>query len=141
MGHTYPDAPRVAVGAVVIREGKVLLVRRGKPPSEDLWAVPGGSVRLGETLTEAAERELLEETGIRARAERAVHTFDVIEKDRDGGVRFHYVIVDLEARYIDGEPSPDDDAREARWVAPGELAALPVNESTRRLLNTLFKFG
>jgi ADP-ribose pyrophosphatase len=140
MEQAYPDTPRVAVGAVVIRHGEVLLIRRAKPPSEDMWAIPGGSVRLGETLREAAERELKEETGVRARAGEAIHTFDVIEKDRDGGVRFHYVIVDFEAEYVDGEPSPNDDAREARWVTPEELASLPVNESTRRLLNTRFKF-
>ena len=95
----YPGHPRVAVGAVVFKDERVLLVRRGQPPSEDLWAIPGGSVEIGETLQEAAEREILEETGIKIRAGEPVFTFDVIERDRTGKIRFHYVIVDLVADY------------------------------------------
>jgi len=85
----YPPAPRVAVGAVVIRAGSVLLVRRGKAPSDGQWAIPGGSVELGETLQQAAEREILEETGIRIRAGKPVYTFDLIERDRQKRIRFH----------------------------------------------------
>ena len=62
MDNSYPEMPKVAVGAVVFKNERILMVRRGQPPSEDLWAIPGGSVELGETLQEAAEREILEET-------------------------------------------------------------------------------
>ncbi len=137
----YPDLPRVAVGAFVFHEGGVLLVRRGKPPAEGQWAIPGGSVNLGETLQEAAEREILEETGIVIRARKPMFTFDVIDRDPASRVRFHYVIIDLAADYIEGVPRPADDAREARWVTPGEMAGLSVNPMTTRALKDLFGFG
>jgi 8-oxo-dGTP diphosphatase len=93
----HPGAPVVAVGAVVFKDGRVLLVRRGQAPAMGLWAIPGGKVELGETLQAAAERELREETNIRVRAGDPVFTFDMIETDETGRIRYHYVIVDLEA--------------------------------------------
>ncbi|MBW2239305.1 MAG: NUDIX hydrolase [Deltaproteobacteria bacterium] len=99
----YPSAPRVAVGAVIFKESKVLLVLRSKSPAQNQWSIPGGCVELGETLQEAAEREILEETGIFIRAGEPVYTFDVIERDDSGRIRFHYVILDLAADYISGE--------------------------------------
>jgi 8-oxo-dGTP diphosphatase len=140
-GREYPDAPRVAVGAIVLKDDRVLLVRRGQPPSEGLWAIPGGRVELGETLQEAAERELKEETGLRIQAGEPVYTFDVIVRDESGQVRFHYVIADLLADYISGELQPGDDAREARWVGPGELDELPVNQTTLEVLEEILRFG
>lgn len=133
-GREYPDVPRVAVGALVVKDGRVLLVRRGQPPSEGLWAIPGGRVELGESLQEAAEREIMEETGLIIRARRPVYTFDAILRDDAGRVRFHYVIVDLLADYVAGELHAGDDAREARWVAPEELEELPVNQTTLEIL-------
>jgi ADP-ribose pyrophosphatase len=137
----YPTHPRVAVGAVVFKDGCVLLVRRGQPPGQDLWAIPGGSVEIGETLQEAAEREILEETGVKIRAAKPIHTFDVIDRDAAENVRFHYVIVDLVADYVLGEPSPGDDALEARWVSSGELHNIEVSTTTLKLLKTRFGFG
>ena len=137
----YPAEPRVAVGAVVFNDDKVLLVRRAQPPSEDLWAIPGGRVELGETLQEAAEREILEETGITITAREPVYTFDYIDRDKSGRTRFHYVIVDLRADYIRGEPRAGDDAAEACWVSSEEIAALKVSSKTLGLLKTRFDFG
>jgi len=137
----YPDVPRVAVGAIVFRAGRVLLVKRGQPPSQGLWAIPGGRVELGETLQAAAEREISEETGLTIRAGDPAYTFDAIERDAAGRVRFHYVIVDLLADYLDGEPRPGDDAREARWVAPQGLAELPVGQTTLDVLKNVLHFG
>ena len=137
----YPGNPRVAVGAVVFKEECVLLVRRGQPPAEDLWAIPGGSVEIGETLQAAAEREILEETGIQIRALKPIYTFDVIDRDAAGKVRFHYVIVDLAADYIRGEPVPGDDALDARWVSAGEISGLEVSTATLKLLKTRYGFG
>ena len=138
---TYPDQPRVAVGAIVFKNNTVLLVRRGKPPAEDLWAIPGGRVEIGETLQEAAEREILEETGVAIRALEPVYTFDVIDRDAEGRARFHYVIVDLTADYISGKPQAGDDASAARWVSSQELASMKVSPKTRQLLKAQFDFG
>jgi ADP-ribose pyrophosphatase len=137
----YPDQPRVAVGAIVFKDRKVLLVRRGKPPARDLWAIPGGSVEVSETLQRAAEREIYEETGITIQAQEPIYTFDYIERDESGCARFHYVIVDLTADYVGGEPRPGDDAVEARWVSAQELASLRVSLKTLQLLKERFDFG
>jgi ADP-ribose pyrophosphatase len=133
----YPDTPQVAVGAVVVRDSKVLLVKRGHPPGEGLWAIPGGSVELGETLQQAAEREIKEETRLTIRAGNPIYTFDVIERDDTGRIQFHYVIVDVIADFISGKLNPDDDARDARWVSLEELEHLPVSPSTRDLVKKL----
>lgn len=142
MSNEYPTHPRLGVGAVVFKEGEVLLVRRNKAPAAGEWAIPGGGVEIGETLSQAAERETLEETGVTVRAEKPVYTFESIVRDPDGGVRFHYVIVDLEAEYLSGEPTPGDDAGECRWIGPSAYETLePVNPSTRELLKTIYNFG
>jgi len=137
----YPDQPRVAVGAIVFKDNQVLLVRRGKPPARDLWAIPGGSVEICETLQRAAEREIFEETGITIQALEPVFTFDYIERDEFGCARFHYVIVDLTADYVRGEPRAGDDAADARWVSSQEMATLKVSSKTRLLLKERFDFG
>jgi 8-oxo-dGTP diphosphatase len=138
---TYPSYPRVAVGAIVFKDHKVLLVRRGKPPAEDLWAIPGGRVEIGETLPAAAEREIFEETGITIHALKPVYTFDVIERDSSDRIRFHYVIVDLIADYVRGNIRAGDDATAARWVSSDELASLKLSSKTRQLLKTHYNFG
>ena len=137
----YPSQPVVAVGAIVFRDNRILLVRRGQPPSRDLWAIPGGRVELGETLQEAAEREILEETGITIRAQSPVYTFDYIERQGSAPPRFHYVIIDLTAEYVDGEIKAGDDAAEASWVAAEELDGLKVSVKTLKLLRDQFDFG
>lgn len=137
----YPTHPQVGVGAVVFREEKVLLVLRGRPPAEGVWAIPGGRLRLGETLQAAAEREILEETGIVIRAGEPVFTFDAIVRDPDGRIQYHYVIVDLAAEYVRGTPAPGDDALSARWVSAAEMEELEVSPPTRRLLRTYYHFG
>ena len=138
MRNKKPVSPQVAVGAVVVKEGKVLLVKRNKAPGKGQWAIPGGSVKLGETLQEAAEREIREETGLRIKAKKPVYTFDVIERDEQGRVRFHYVIVDLVADVLGGELHPSDDAADAAWFGLDEIEHAGVNESTRAFLHEFF---
>jgi ADP-ribose pyrophosphatase len=133
----YPERPRVAVGAVVIDGDRILLVRRGKPPSQGEWAIPGGSVELGEPLRQAAEREVLEETGVTIQANELVYTFESIQRDEDGGVRFHYVILDFLADYLAGDPEPKDDAADARWVETSKLVSFNVNIKTKKLLRKI----
>ncbi len=137
----YPDQPLASVGAVVFKENRVLLVQRGRPPAQGQWAIPGGRIALGETLQQAAEREIMEETGVVITAREPIFTFDVVERDEQGKVRFHYIVVDLIADYVSGDPRPGDDAADARWVAAEETALLNVNLRTRRLLSIMFQFG
>ncbi|MDD5712843.1 MAG: NUDIX hydrolase [Smithellaceae bacterium] len=126
----YPDSPRVGVGAIVITDGRVLLVKRGVAPSQGLWAIPGGLLELGETLQQGAEREIREETGIVIKAGEPVFTFDFFEWDQKGRLRFHYVIVDLAAEYVGGEVAGASDALEARWLTVEDLASLDVAKKT-----------
>ncbi len=137
----YPNHPVLAVGAIVFNSGRVLMVRRGRPPAENLWAIPGGKVRLGESLQQSVEREVLEETGLIVRAGRPVYTFDLIERDSEGIIRFHYVIVDLCAELAGGVLQAGDDAREARWIAAEELPSLNVSRTTIDMLRDCFQFG
>jgi ADP-ribose pyrophosphatase len=135
----YPAHPRVAVGGVVFRHhpgpnAQVLLVRRNKPPALGEWAVPGGSVELGESLEQAVEREIMEETGVAIRAGKVCHVFDDVRRDDSGRIRFHYVIVDLWGEYLSGEPLAATDVSAAAWKTAGELKSLNVNHNTWNLL-------
>ena len=137
----YPDAPRVAVGGVVVHNNKVLLVLRGHPPSQDKWAIPGGSVKLGETLQTAAEREVFEETGLRVKAGDLIYTFDTIVRDAADRIQYHYVILDFLAEPVNPDQPviPGDDARDAGWFTLAEIEMLdtPVTETTQALLQKI----
>ena len=116
----YPDRPIPGVGAVVLRktEGRVevLLVRRGTEPMMGSWTLPGGAIELGETVGEACVRELLEETGLSVEPVAEVEAFDIIHRDADGRVQYHYVIVDMLCRVSTGEICAGSDASEVVWA-------------------------
>lgn len=123
----YPTAPIVGVGAAVFRGNAVLLVQRGQAPLAGEWSLPGGAVELGETLEEAIRREVAEETGLRIAPVLVLKTFDHIERDANGHVQFHYVLVDFLCRLegarsggklggADSELRPATDVSDARWV-------------------------
>jgi len=132
-----PRQPQVAIGAVVIHEGKILLVKRKNPPGKNFWALPGGSVRWGETLQEATIREIKEETGLLIKPQEIVETLEVIEKDKAGQVIFHYLIVDFRAKFLGGSLEAGDDALAAGWFSPEDTRGLKLTSSTRRLLEKL----
>ena len=117
-----PTRPAVGVGAVVIHEGRVLLIRRGKEPLRGRWVVPGGTVELGETLEEALVREVEEETALRVRPREIVTVFDRIHR-LDGQVVYHYVIVDYLCDFVSGSPRAASDAEDVALVAPEDLQA------------------
>jgi ADP-ribose pyrophosphatase len=124
--------PIAGIGAVVLHDQQVLLVKRAKPPKQGLWCIPGGKIRFGETLQQAAEREIQEETGIIVKAGNPVYVFDLIDNDN-----FHYVVVDLLAEYISGTPKPNDDASDARWFAIHEIELPEIDLETKTLLRKL----
>jgi 8-oxo-dGTP diphosphatase len=95
--NAYPVVPRIGVGAIIVKEGKVLLVKRGIEPSKGLWAIPGGTLKLGETLQECAAREILEETGIKIKVGECIYVFDFIKRDSKKKIKFHFVIIDFAA--------------------------------------------
>lgn len=126
--------PLIGVGAVVFLDQNVLLVKRKFEPAANQWAIPGGKLEFGETLKQAAEREVFEETGIRIEAGDVVHIFEWIDQQ-------HYIIVDLDAIYISGDLHAGDDALEVSWVNPAELKALNVTQSTLDLLKSKYNFS
>jgi ADP-ribose pyrophosphatase len=134
----YPPRPWVGVGVIVLRDGRVLLVQRGREPGRGLWALPGGMVDLGETMRQAAAREAFEETGLRVEVGDVFWVADAIVRDDDGRVRYHHAIVDFLATAPDGDPACADDALDVRWVGPDDVAALALTPSMWPLVERLF---
>jgi ADP-ribose pyrophosphatase YjhB (NUDIX family) len=130
MSREYPDYPRVGVGAVVLSRGRVLLARRGKPPAEGRWSLPGGLVDLGETSVDAARREVLEECGIGVRIAELVGVLDRVTRDGDGRVRYHWLLVDYLAfpEADDDTITAGDDAAEVRWVPIDEVVRMQTTD-------------
>ncbi|OGP90181.1 MAG: hypothetical protein A2031_08400 [Deltaproteobacteria bacterium RBG_19FT_COMBO_43_11] len=135
--NSYPLTPRVGVGAITIKDEKVLMVKRGVEPSYGLWAIPGGTLKLGESMRQCAEREMLEETGITVKAGACVYVFDFIEHDDKEKIKFHFVVIDFAADYISGEPKGADDALEACWLSAEDLKLLPVAKNTIAVLRSI----
>ena len=129
MSGAAPVRPVAAAAGVAFdAHGRVLLVRRGRPPNHDVWSVPGGRIEPGEAAADAAAREVGEETGLVVRPVELVAAVDWIERAEDGALRVHYVILDYLVEVIGGELRAGDDAAEARWVDSDELARLRVTD-------------
>ncbi len=128
--------PTAAVGVVCFRGEDVLLVRRGAPPLENRWSLPGGRIEWGERAADAALRELKEETGCEAVLLGLVDVVDaVLSRSAESTTPWgHYVLIDYAARWLAGEPKPGDDAREARFFRPNEIAALGLWSETERII-------
>ncbi len=129
MSAEYPERPVPAVGGIVVQNGKLLLVKRGRPPNEGRWSIPGGSIEEGETAEAAVTREVLEETGITARPVRVLTVADYIERDAEGRVRFHYAIADFLCEFVSGTPAPGSDAADARWIPVREVYGYDVTST------------
>lgn len=131
---SYPAAPAVGVGAIVWRDRRILLIRRARPPQAGQWSIPGGRQEVGETLFEAAAREVREETGIEVVPTGIVTAVDSIHRDAEGRAEWHYTIVDVAAEWIAGEPVAGDDAADARWATLDEAEALIGWPELRRVI-------
>jgi mutator protein MutT len=130
MKREYPDSPLVGVGAIIIEDDRVLLVKRGHPPLAGEWSIPGGVLEVGETLRQAAVREALEETGLTVEPADLLGVYDRILRDADERTIYHYVLIDFLCRRISGEPRAAGDADEARWFTREEIASLPLAKDT-----------
>jgi ADP-ribose pyrophosphatase YjhB (NUDIX family) len=117
----YPARPLLGVGAVVFREGSVLLIERGQPPLEGYWTLPGGMVEAGERLETAVAREVLEETGLIVRPATVAEIFQRIMQDEDGRIEYHYVIIDYICELEGGTLQAASDVAAAAWIPVGEL--------------------
>jgi 8-oxo-dGTP diphosphatase len=135
VGREYPLLPLIGVGAVVVRDTRVLLIRRAKPPRLSEWSLPGGLQKLGETVFEAARREVLEEAGVAARPFAVIDVVDLIEHEEGSRrVRFHYTLIDVVARWTAGEPVAGGDAAEARWADLHDVPHLVAWTETIRII-------
>ena len=130
----YPDRPWVGVGVVVWRGDQILLARRGRAPRLGQWGLPGGAQETGETLFEAARREVLEETGIEIRPTAIVTAVDGIVRDTDGRVEYHYTLIEVSAEWISGEAAAQSDVADVRWVGLEEGEALVEWGETARIM-------
>lgn len=130
----YPAAPVVAVGALVFRGDRVLLVLRGRAPNAGLWSLPGGSLEEGETVDAAVVREVQEETGVVVRPVRTAFVTDYIERDAAGAVRWHYVLIDVLCEFARGEPNAASDAEDAGFLSLRELGAKRLTPTARRAI-------
>jgi 8-oxo-dGTP diphosphatase len=132
---TYPALPILAVSAAVIRDGKVLIVRRApRPPAADLYTLPGGVVEVGETLTEAVVREIREETALTIEPVALAGYREAIGRDDDGRVRRHFVIMPFAARWIAGEPVLNDELTEALWLEPAAVMGLKTTDGLMEII-------
>ncbi|TMV10277.1 NUDIX domain-containing protein [Ruegeria sediminis] len=135
--------PRIGALGVVIHEGQVLLARRGKQPDAGLWGFPGGHVEWGETVLEAAARELREETGIEADPRTYIDNLDLLRRDGAGAVISHYLLVAVGCSYVSGVPKAGDDALDARWF-PLDLirqGGLPMSERVPAVLDSALRLA
>src|ERR1043165_2483529 len=122
MQREYPQQPLVGVGALIIKQGRVLLIKRGKPPLFGEWSIPGGMLEVGETLRQGAEREALEETGFTVCATELLGVFERIVPDADERTCYHYVLIDFLCQIISGKLCAGHDACDAKWFTPEEVA-------------------
>jgi len=138
MKREYPDVPLVGVGAIIVERDQVVLVKRGRAPLLGEWSVPGGMLEVGETLREAAVREVLEETGLQVEAGELLGVFDRIVRDSEQRTLYHYVLIDFLCRRISGEPTAACDAADARWFKRDEIAELALAADTAKVINLGF---
>ena len=129
----YPLRPVIGVGTVVWHGDRVLLVRRGLPPRQGQWSLPGGAQELGETVAEAAQREVLEETGLTIEVGEVLATVDLIERDGNR-VRYHYTLIDFSAEAIGPDLRPGGDAADARWFTLDQIEHLGLWSETVRII-------
>jgi 8-oxo-dGTP diphosphatase len=134
MSREYPDRPFVGVGVVVWRGDEVLLIERGKGPRPGGWSLPGGKQELGETVRETAHREIKEETDVDIDVTDLIDVVDLVRKDADGRVRFHYTLVDFSAEWRSGEATAGSDAAGVRWVRLADLEQYELWDETRRII-------
>ncbi len=129
------------VGGVVISNGRALLIRRGGPPLEGQWSIPGGMLEVGETIIEGVRRELAEETGIEVRVGGLIEVFERISLDAAGKTRYHFVVLDYLCEAIRGEARAGSDVTDVAWASPSELKKYSLTETATRVIVKAFEMA
>ena len=134
MKREYPETPLVGVGAIIIEDNSVVLVKRGHAPLQGKWSIPGGVLEIGETLRKAVVREVLEETGLAVEPGELLGVFERVIADDQGKMRYHYVLIDFLCQRVAGELAAGDDADEVRWFRREELRGLELARETEEVI-------
>ena len=130
----YPDRPLLGVGAVIVRDERVLVVRRLNPPLQGQWSIPGGLVETGETIKQALIREIREETGLAVEPIELIEVFERILRDTESRVQYHFVVIDYLCRILSGEASPRTDVSEIQWTRLEDLPELGITPETSSVM-------
>lgn len=138
MKREYPESPLVGVGAVVIHQDRVLLIKRGKAPQLGEWSLPGGALELGELVTDGVKREVREETGLLVNPVHLLGVYDRLIRDEDCRILYHYVLIDFLCRLISGEARAASDCAEAEWFSQRHLSDLSLSQDTLGVINLGF---
>jgi 8-oxo-dGTP diphosphatase len=139
MKREYPETPLVGVGAVILDQGRVVLIKRKFPPLAGEWSIPGGRLETGETLREGVIREAREETGLTVEPSELLGVYDRLLRDDAGRVLYHYVLIDFLCRRVAGELHSDGDADDARWFSPEELGKISLVADTADVIRLGFE--
>ena len=137
----YPERPVVGVGGVVISGGRTLLIRRGGPPLEGQWSIPGGMLEVGETLIEGVRRELAEETGIEVRVLDLIEVFERINLDGSGKPKYHFVVLDYLCEAVRGEARAGSDVTDVAWASTEEFQKYLLTETATRVILKAFEIA
>jgi 8-oxo-dGTP diphosphatase len=139
MKREYPEMPYVGVGAIIIENGRVVLIKRGHAPLMGEWSIPGGVLEVGELLREAAVREAWEETGLTVEAGELLGVYDRVLRDESGHTMHHYVLVDFLCRRISGDAAAADDAIDVGWFTREEIETMGLAKETAEVISLGFE--
>jgi ADP-ribose pyrophosphatase YjhB (NUDIX family) len=138
MQREFPEVPLVGVGAIIIEDSRVVLVKRLHPPLQAEWSIPGGVLEVGEMVRDAASREAREETGLTVEPGELLGVFDRILRNPEQRVQYHYVLIDFLCRRVAGDLAAASDAAEVGWFRQQELPALKLAKDTMEVIRTGF---
>ena len=139
MQREFPEVPLVGVGAIIVEDARVVLVKRLHPPLQAEWSIPGGVLEVGELVREAAIREAREETGLIVEPGELLGVYDRVLRDAENRVQYHYVLIDFLCRPVGGKLQAGSDAAEVRWFTREELPALNLAEDTQDVIGKGFR--
>jgi ADP-ribose pyrophosphatase YjhB (NUDIX family) len=138
MTREYPKYPLIGIGIIVLKGEEVLLIKRGRPPAQNQWSLPGGAQELGETVEAAARREVFEETGLKLGKLTLIDAIDSIHHDEHGFIQYHYTILDFAGIYKGGTPKAASDVLDLAWVHPRDFETYALWPEARRVIGLAF---